>query len=176
MADFGPGSKYAAGTLQGYTALMRRLAAAKGGAIDAGLMQSLAQQANREQKALLYTEAVTRRTGHSGQLITIEGVTATSALTVARGTAAWADTGTRPHVITPKVASVLAWAAGQPGGAFRRLTGSPRKGTTSANMTFAMIVHHPGTKPHPYMLRGAQMAVSKSGLVERIVAAWNGAA
>lgn len=170
----GQGLSYDLKSLQGYAALQRRLQAV--GNIDKTLMQGLGQAALREQKKLLYTTAVTRRTGHSGQLITLGPATATSAITYARGTAALAETGTRPHTITPKAAKVLAWAAGQPGGKFRRLTGSTRKRVAKANMTFAMIVHHPGTRPHPFMIQGAREAIRQTGLADKVIAAWNGAA
>ncbi len=164
MANFG--LDYDLASLKGYDQLQRRLTAI--GHIDKSIMMGLAIQANREQKKLLYTEAVTRRTGHSGQLITIGAVTDTHAQLIAQGTAAWADTGTRPHEITPKVAKVLAW-----GGA-RRLTGALKKGAKPTH--FAARVHHPGTKAHHYMVKGAVIATRGVGILGKIVDRWNGAA
>lgn len=167
------GANYDAVTLKGYDALQRRLAAvgglARGG--DAGLMRQLAMQANREQRKLLYSQ-VTRRTGFAGRTIGVADVTPTQAATVARSYAVYIDRGTRPHVISPRRASVLAWAADASG---RRATGATRKGYQGA-MVFARQVHHPGTKPRPFMLPGAQLAVAQAGLSGPIIAAWNGAA
>lgn len=165
MANFG--LSYDLASLKGYAALQRRLEAIKGGGRDPSFMKNLGQAANREQKKLLYTEAVTRRTGQSGRQITVEAATAVSVMTVARGTAAWADTGTKPHRI-PKVGNkLLAW-----GGA-RRLSGALRSGASADH--FAMHVQHPGTKPHPYMLRAAMRAVKQVG-IQPIIDLWNRAA
>lgn len=169
MADFG--TSYDLVSLRGYASLQRRFAAV--GHVDLGLMQGLAIAAVREQKRLLYTQAVTRRTGHSGQLVTLGPVTETSALTEARGTAAWADTGTRPHLITPQAKKALRWARSSSKGF--RLTGVPKAGST-VDWAFAKVVHHPGTRPHPYMVRGAQEAIRQAGLADTVIAAWNGAA
>lgn len=168
---FGP--KYDTATLQGYAALQRRFAAVS--KVTDGLMRDLGKAAIRNQKKLLYTEAVRRRTGHSGQLITLGAVTPSSALTEARGTAMWADTGTKPHLIKPKAAKVLAWATSSSKGF--RLTGKPSSAKgNKVGFAFAMVVHHPGTKPHPYMVRGAQMAITGANLGDRVTTAWDGAA
>ncbi len=158
-------------TLRGYDALQRRFKAI--GTLDRTFMRDLGAQAVREQKRLLYTEAVTRRTGHSGQLITLENVRETSAETVARGTAMFADTGTRPHIIRPKVKKALRWAASSSKGF--RLTGVPRVGSV-VQWRFASIVHHPGTKAHPFMVRGAKKAITGAGLTKQIIAKWNSGA
>jgi hypothetical protein len=157
------------GELLGYTALQRRIAAISGPNATLNIMRLIGTAAVREQKLL-----VRRKTGNTGRSIHLAEVTPTTALTVAGGAAIYLEHGTKAHTITPKVASVLAWAGGQSGGTFRRLTGSARKGVSSANMSFAMIVHHPGTKPYPFMLPGAIAGVEQAG-VEPIVSAWNGA-
>jgi hypothetical protein len=169
MADVG--LNYDIVTLQGYQALQRRLSAIDPkGALGPPFMRQLGLQANREQISLLYHQ-VTRRTGFAGRTITTEGVTATQAATVARSYAVYLDRGTRPHVIRPNKAKVLAWAAS---GSGRRATGATRKGYKGA-MVFARAVHHPGTKPYPFMVPGAERAVAQSGLADKIVAAWNAA-
>lgn len=128
-------------------------------------MRLLGLSAVREQKLL-----VRRKTGNLGRTIHLGPVTATTALTVATANyAAYVERGTRPHEITPRAAKALRWAA-SPAGA--RLTGTPRKG---AAVVFAKRVHHPGTKAYPFMIPGAKLAVSKSG-VDAIVSAWNQAA
>lgn len=170
MADFG--LKYDLKSLQGYAALQKRLAAISGPNLGKGIMQSLGQAAVREQKKFLYTQAVTRRTGQSGRQITVEAATALSVMTVARGTAAWADTGTRPHIIRPKNKRILAWTKLA---SDRRLSGSARS-NVKGGWSYAMLVHHPGTRPHPYMVRGAVEAVRQSGLTDKVIAAWNNAA
>ena len=117
----------------------------------------------REQKLLVH-----RKTGNTGRSIHLAEVTASSATTEAGGAAEYLEFGTRPHTITPNARKALRFAA-SPGGA--RLTGSPR---TGAAVVFAKVVHHPGTKPYPFMLPGAVAAVQAAGL-EPIVNAWNAA-
>jgi hypothetical protein len=179
MANFGTGSKFEAGTLQGYASLQRRLAALKSPTIGSGIMRSLANQANREEKALMYSQ-VTRRTGNSGRNVTIGEVTPTQAALIARSTAVFIDRGTRPHIIRPKNKRILAWPSS---GAGRRLTGSARRAMFTpggsarlGGWSYAMVVHHPGTRPHEFMIAGARLAVSKSGLGNAVVDAWNAAA
>jgi len=160
--SFGP--KYQAATVRGYAQLQARLHAMS----SPQILHGLQTQAIREQRMLLYTTAIHRKTGHTGQLITPGPVSATNATIYAKGLAVLAETGTRPHEITPKVARVLAW-----GGA-RRLTGALRKGAKADH--FAMRVHHPGTKAHEYLLAGAKMAIKGAGLLDRLVGQWNNAA
>jgi len=71
------------------------------------------------------------------------------------------------YVIKPVKGKWLAW-----GGA-RRLTGTLRSGEKPD--TFARIVHHPGIKPHPFLVPAAQKAQEEVG-VAGIVTAWNNAA
>src|SRR5207249_808057 len=84
--------------------------------------------------------------------------------------AGFVEFGTRPHEITPRVRKALRWAASPAG---RRLSGAPRVG---ASVMFAKRVHHPGTKPHPFLLPAARKAVEKGHLTEQIIVAWNSAA
>ena len=179
-------------TIQGYTQLQARIAALKGPELGKAIMGSLAAATVREQRLLLY-QKVTRRTGHSGQNVILGTVTATSAQTIARSTAAYIETGTRPHIIKPTNKKALFFSgmghAGPvlgPTGRATRLSGSvlsrfrgagglARAAKAGANLVFAMVVHHPGTKPHNFMVQGAQQAISKAGLADRVVAVWNGA-
>ena len=80
--------------------------------------------------------------------------------------APFVELGTRPHIIRPKKAKVLAW------GGTRRLSGALARGSEPTH--FATIVHHPGTKPEPYLLPGAIKAVGK--IKDAVVRLWNGAA
>jgi len=41
---------------------------------------------------------------------------------------------------------------------------------------FAKRVHHPGTRPHPFLRPAAEKAVSSEGLAKVVIGAWNGAA
>jgi hypothetical protein len=117
----------------------------------------------REAKLIVH-----RKTGNLGRSIRVTQHSATSVTVAATANyAAYVELGTRPHEITPSVARVLAW------GGPRRLTGSLRSG--AAPMHFAMRVHHPGSRPYPYLLPAAKTVAAKVGL-EPIVAAWNGAA
>jgi len=147
--------------LIGETALMRRLAAISGPMAMQRWHQLVGTAAVREQKLLVH-----RKTGNTGRSIHLESATAQGATTEAGGAGVYLEFGTRPHTITPKAAQALRFAA-SPGGA--RLTGSPRAG---APVVFAKVVHHPGTKPYPFMLPGAVAAVQAAGLTP-IIDAWN---
>ena len=110
---------------------------------------------------------VHRRTGHLQRNIVPGSISATSAKVEARTPyAAPLERGSKPHVIRPKKAKVLAW------GGPRRLTGRLRSGAKATH--FATIVHHPGSKPYPYLLPGAKKAVAD--LKDVIVKLWNSAA
>lgn len=162
-------------TLQGYDSLQRRFAALQGSVGDPQLMTLLGLAAVREQKLL---EAKHRRTGNTGRTIRLAEVTADTAKTVVGGAGVYLERGTRPHVIVPRKATVLAWAKGEAGGQFRRLSGRTRSGVARANMIFARRVHHPGTKADPFMVPGAQKALLGAGLAvgKAIVELWNKAA
>lgn len=115
---------------------------------------------------------VPRKTGNLGRTIRVGTVTNTSASIVAGGErnvgyAAAVEQGTRPHVIVPRKAKVLAW------GGKRRLSGSLAKGSKPTH--FAMRVNHPGTKAKPYLVPGLRKAATEQG-IDAIVNLWNGAA
>ncbi len=150
----------------GLQKLEKRLNAIGGTKIGHTIMNRLAVATVREAKIL-----VPRKTGNLGRSIMVASVTDNSATVVAHANyAPYVEFGTRPHEITPHARKALRWAASAGG---RRLTGSPR---TGADVVFATKVHHPGTKPHPFLLPGAQKAVSSAGLADVIVKEWNGAA
>lgn len=129
------------------------------------LMRQLALTAVAEQKKL-----VPRRTGNLARTIGIGSVTAVSAETLATANyAAYVELGTRPHDIVPRSKKALRFAVGS--GA--TLAGKPRKG---ASVVFAKRVHHPGTKPKPFMVPGARNAVEQVGFKEVIYREWNDAA
>ena len=149
--------------LLGVTSLQRRLAALSGPTAFVTWHRLVGMAAVREQKLLVH-----RKTGNTGRSIHLASATATMAVTEAGGAAQFLEHGTKPHTITPKAAQALRFAA-SPGGA--RLTGSPRVG---AAVVFATIVHHPGTKPYPFMVPGAQAAVNATG-TDSFVEEWNAA-
>ncbi len=150
-------------SLQGYTQLQARLHAIGGVQFGSKLMKQLGTAAVAEQKLLVH-----RKTGTTGRSIHVAGVTATSVTTEAAAAARFLEFGTKPHIIRPRVAKVLAW------GGPRRLSGALRKGASATN--FAMYVHHPGSRPYPFMIPGAKLAVSKAGLANAVITAWNDAA
>lgn len=146
----------------GLGALNRRIAAVSK---PHDVMQRLALSTVREAKLLVH-----RKTGNLGRSIHVAHVTENSALVVASARyASYVERGTRPHTITPKAAKALRFAVG----GNRRLSGAPRSG---APVVFARVVHHPGTKPYPYLLPGAKRAVSGAGLKSEIIDDWNRAA
>lgn len=116
----------------------------------------------REAKILVH-----RKTGHLSRSIVRGALTPDHAIVEARTPyAATLELGSKPHVIRPVKAKVLAW------GGTRRLSGTLAKGSKATH--FARIVHHPGTKPYPYLLPGAKKAIV--GLKDAIVKLWNEAA
>lgn len=82
--------------------------------------------------------------------------------------AAAVEFGSKPHVIVPKRKKALAW------GGERRLSGRLRTGSEATH--FAKRVNHPGTKPYPYLVPGAERALKKAGILVGIVTRWNRAA
>src|SRR5262245_66429903 len=113
---------------------------------------------------------VPRKTGFLGRSIVPGSVGDTLAIVYVNAPyAAAVELGSRPHVILPKRASVLAWPSSE---GSRRLSGRARKGTQRGDMTFAAKVNHPGTKPQPFVVPAAEDALRKHG-VEAIVKVWN---
>ena len=159
-------------SVQGIPQLQARLRAIDPTKGDATLMKRLALSTVREAKLL-----VPRKTSNLGRSIHVARVTPKEAVVEAGANyAAFVELGTRPHEITPKAKKALRWAATAAG---RRLTGSPRKAALRGGLggvVFAKRVHHPGTRPHPYLLPGAVKAVQKTGLAATVISQWNGAA
>lgn len=108
---------------------------------------------------------VPRKTGYLQRTIQPGTLTDTSAEVKATANyAAYVEFGTKPHIIRPKNRKALRWPLS------RRLSGRARSGSGFA---FAAIVHHPGTKPHPFLIAGAKAALAKSKLADIIVSEWN---
>lgn len=137
-------------TFKGIKELQSRLEAID----DLGpLMRDLALTAVSEQKRLAPV-----KTGNLRRSINLGRVTARSAETIARADyAAYVEYGTRAHEIRPRNRKVLAWKKG-------------------GRTIFARRVQHPGTRAQPFMVPGAERAVSGVGLKDKIVALWNRAA
>ncbi len=154
--------------VRGADLLKKRLDALAAGGKRREMMTMLGHAAVDEAKQL-----VPRKTGNLGRTIRAEDATEKSVRVIAGGTrevgyAAYVEKGTGPHVIVPRKARVLAW-----GGA-RRLSGNLRSG--SKPEFFAMKVNHPGTRPRPYLVPGAQKAMQRGGLKESVIEIWNEAA
>lgn len=158
--------------VQGYEQLRRRFVAISGQQGSTQVMRMLGLAAVREQKLL-----VRRKTGNTGRTIRVGDVSPTSVTTIAGGAAAFLEEGTRPHLITPKAAMALRFAAPGVGVtlAGRVRTGEVRRLGKGA-FVFAKVVHHPGTRPYPFMVPGAKLAVQRTGLTDAIVSKWNDAA
>jgi hypothetical protein len=98
----------------------------------------------------------------------------------AAGAAAFLEYGTAPHEIRPRNAKVLAWPAGgtrrtlsgraaRSGPAFDRKAGKFRKGA----FVYAKAVHHPGTKPSPFLLPAAEEALGNYHWDQMVAKDWN---
>ena len=120
---------------------------------------------------------VPRKTGNTRRTIRPGYLARTEALVKAGGAAAYLEHGTKPHVIRPKNAKALRFPAS---GAKTTLGGRVRTGELrrlgAGAYVFAGEVHHPGTKPQPFLLPGAKAAASKGGLKDVVVSLWNEAA
>lgn len=155
--------------LQGYEQLRARFRAI-GGAGSAHLMGTLGHAVISETGNLAKPH---RKTGNLIRSLKLGMVTPKS-VTVEAGAnyAAVFQFGSQAHTITPNARKALRWAG--TGGA--RLSGTPTKSAQrSGNVHFATVVHHPGTKPYPFLIEGAQKAI-KGTFGDEIVKAWNGAA
>ena len=147
--------------LKGYEELQTRFRALSSG--SSSFMRLLGLAAVREQKLL-----VRRKTGTTGRSIRLGPVTATTAVTQVGFAGAFLEFGTRAHEITPRARKALRWAASSSRGF--RLSGAPRKNSV-VTWAFAKRVHHPGTRPQPFMLPGARKAVGMT--TDLVVERWN---
>lgn len=150
------------GELVGKEKLDRRLNAIKK---PKPVLRAIQLDAVAEAKRLVH-----RRTDHTARTIRPGGLTDSYAIVSAGGAAVFLEEGTRPHTIRPRNKSVLSWPASSSG---RRLSGRAR--TNSGRRIFAKVVHHPGTKPAPFLVPGAIKALHNVG-IRAIVKAWNEAA
>jgi phage gpG-like protein len=146
-------------SVQGMDALIKRLAAI---GEPKPLLRALQLSTIHEAQAL-----VPRKTGLLQRRIIPGAITNDHAIVKADTPyAAPVEFGSKPHIMKPRNGKVLAW-----GGA-RRLSGRLRTGAKPTN--FATIVHHPGSRAHPYLIPGAKKATG--GLKDLIVTRWNSAA
>lgn len=151
-------------TLQGAPGLQRRLEAIRSAQGQRAMMDMLGRAVAN--KAIKNAH---RRTGNLARSIKVENVSSDHVTIAAQaGYAAAEEYGTRPHIIRPRRARALRFAASAAG---QRLSGSPRRG---AAVVYARFVRHPGTKPHPFMWPAARDTIRDSGLVTgSIVERWN---
>ena len=132
-----------------------------------GLMREIVLHGVREAKIL-----VPRRTGNLGRTIRVGTVTRDHGEIRAGGVAkvgyaAAVELRTRPHIIRPRKAKMLAW------GGSRTLGGRVRSGSRPTN--FARLVRHPGTRAKPFLRPGLLKAATTKGLGS-LVRLWNEAA
>lgn len=149
-------------TLEGLPKLNKRLEAIKR---NSDLLREIQLNAVRRAK-----ETVPRRTSALGRSIHPGSHGKDFAIVEATAPyAAYVELGTRPHVIRPRTKSVLSWTEG------KRLSGRARSGAAAGRRFFARVVHHPGTKPQPYLVPAARWALDKVG-INKIIERWNRAA
>ena len=146
--------------VQGMDALLQRMAAI---GETQPLLRGLQLSTIHEAQAL-----VPRKTGLLQRRILPGAITNDHAIVKADTPyAAPVEFGSKPHIIRPKKpGGVLAW------GGSRRLSGRLRSGAKPTN--FARLVHHPGSRAHPYLIPGAKKAAG--GLKDLIITRWNTAA
>jgi hypothetical protein len=85
-----------------------------------------------------------RRTGKLASTIVKDVGDGVAAIDVLVPYAMYVVKGTRPHIIRPVNASVLAFQS------------------ASGKMVFTRLVHHPGTKPNPWLQQAAEYARDKA--------------
>jgi hypothetical protein len=123
---------------------------------------------------------VPRKTGNLGRTIRPGRITKTSGEIIAGGQlrvgyARPVELGSKPHIIRPKAGrsgrngrpAALAWGGSRTLGGRLRAGGGPTH--------FARVVHHPGSKGHPFLVPGLQKAAKEQG-IGAIVKLWNDAA
>lgn len=115
--------------------------------------------------------SVARKTGATGRTIHPGPISEEGASVVAGGASGFLEHGTKPHIIRPVHKKALRFAAS--GSGSPRLSGRPRTGQA---VTFARVVHHPGTRAQPFLGPAARRALKEAGLEGSIVEAWNKAA
>ncbi len=116
---------------------------------------------------------VPRKTGNLGRSIRPGFLSARDALVVADANyAAYVELGTKPHIIRPKNKKALRFPAS---GTSVTLGGRARTGEVRAGgaFTFAGEVHHPGTRPQPFLVPGAKKAAEGNGLKDIVIKLWN---
>lgn len=145
--------------LIGQKETQRRLAALEN---TKPLLRTVQLRAVKEAKARVH-----RATGHTARTIMPGDLTDSYTIVQASGAAIFLEGGTRPHTIRPRNASVLSWTAG------KRLSGRSR--TAGGRRFFAKVVHHPGTKPYPFLVPGAVAALKSVG-IQPLIDEWNRAA
>jgi len=89
-------------------------------------------------------EKAPKRTGRLRRSIKRRKHGYTGEVTVGVPYAAYVEFGTRPHVIRPVRARALRFKVG-------------------GDVVFAKLVHHPGTKPNPFMRRTAERTLKHAG-------------
>ena len=85
-----------------------------------------------------------RKTGKLSSTIVKEVGSGEASIGILAPYALYVVKGTRPHIIKPANASVLAFEA------------------ASGKLVFTRLVHHPGTKPNPFMQQAAEYARNKA--------------
>ena len=163
-------------SIQGLTALQKRFAAISD---SRQMLGQIALLAVKEAKDL-----APRKTSNLSRSIRLGPITESSAQIIAGGAggvgyARYVEEGTgvygpRKRRIVPVKAKALAWRTG--GASVQRLSGNSRTrgGQQLAGWAFAKSVK--GRPATPYLLPGAKKAVEKSGVLDILVKAWDGAA
>lgn len=119
-------------------------------------MQRVLDDADTRSKDWL-SRLAERRSGnlmnsHIRTPIAISGKKITAGIENTASYAMYVHEGTRPHVIRPRRAQVLYFV-------------SPGRGAYPPGPVFAKQVHHPGTKPRPWLRMAAREVSRKHGLV-----------
>lgn len=160
--------------IKGIPQLQRRLKAIGD---TRGLLHKLQLDTTAEAKRIVRAQHP-RTSGDLGRSIEPGYITSHEALVVAHaGYAAYVELGTRPHIIRPRNGQFLRFPAkGVQTTRTGRVRTSEVRRLGKGAYTFAREVHHPGTKPEPFLLPGAKKAASDDGMKDLIIERWNSAA
>lgn len=139
---------------------------------------------------------VARKTGTTGRTIRLTRVTDDSATVTVGGAGAFLERGTKPHIIRARNGKALFFPSQRAlverlgvGQSRKRkfvenrltftkggnLSAGSKRRFGNAAYVHAAVVHHPGTKPQPFLIPAAKEAAEAAGIID-VVERWNEAA
>jgi HK97 gp10 family phage protein len=171
--------------LEGADDLQKRLASIASSETRRALMNAMGRAT--VQRAI---HKAPSQTAYMRRSIKVTSVSSDQVMVTAQANyAANVEFGTKPHIIRPRLKKALFFASqklvterfGKRAKLSRRKTGSLTSASLkrygNAAFQYARVVHHPGTKPQPFLVPAAREVIEASGEAKDIIIAkWNRAA